>query len=148
MSIPNSEVLAQGLTQAPDATSLSPSSPGTPLQNNLSELWSLLNFIMPEVFSSLTDFEGWFDFGSVGQEGADQVRPGRERHALWHQTHRGATSLSSQNVCTLIDNPVILPKALTNDFGRLDKEHAIAPCPHSPRSAAMPPGDSGRRAAE
>ena len=47
---------------------------GTPLQNNLSELWSLLNFIMPDVFSSLTDFEGWFDFGSsVGQEGADQV---------------------------------------------------------------------------
>ena len=47
---------------------------GTPLQNNLSELWSLLNFIMPDVFSSLSDFEGWFDFSSVvGQEGASQV---------------------------------------------------------------------------
>jgi len=46
-------------------------------QNNLSELWSLLNFIMPDVFSNLADFEGWFDFSSVvGQEGADQVRTG------------------------------------------------------------------------
>lgn len=25
---------------------------GTPLQNNLGELWSLLNFLMPELFSS------------------------------------------------------------------------------------------------
>ena len=30
---------------------------GTPLQNNLSELWSLLNFLLPDVFSSLADFE-------------------------------------------------------------------------------------------
>lgn len=25
---------------------------GTPLQNNLHELWALLNFLLPEVFSS------------------------------------------------------------------------------------------------
>lgn len=42
---------------------------GTPLQNNLSELWSLLNFLLPEVFTSLADFEGWFDFtGTSGDE--------------------------------------------------------------------------------
>ncbi|CAI9108511.1 OLC1v1008111C1 [Oldenlandia corymbosa var. corymbosa] len=34
---------------------------GTPLQNNLSELWSLLNFILPDIFSSHTEFESWFD---------------------------------------------------------------------------------------
>ncbi len=46
---------------------------GTPLQNNLGELWSLLNFLLPDVFSSLENFESWFDFASsVGQEGADQ----------------------------------------------------------------------------
>ena len=29
---------------------------------------------MPDVFSILSDFEGWFDFSSVvGQEGASQV---------------------------------------------------------------------------
>ncbi|GFQ06665.1 ATP-dependent DNA helicase ddm1, partial [Phtheirospermum japonicum] len=35
---------------------------GTPLQNNLAELWSLLNFILPDVFSSNEEFESWFDF--------------------------------------------------------------------------------------
>ncbi|GAW79450.1 DEAD/DEAH helicase [Plasmodium gonderi] len=33
---------------------------GTPLQNNLSELWSLLNFLLPKIFSSCIDFEKWF----------------------------------------------------------------------------------------
>ena len=44
---------------------------GTPLQNNLGELWSLLNFLMPDVFRNLEDFEQWFDFGELGAEGAD-----------------------------------------------------------------------------
>jgi SWI/SNF-related matrix-associated actin-dependent regulator of chromatin subfamily A member 5 len=33
---------------------------GTPLQNNLHELWALLNFLLPDVFSSAEDFENWF----------------------------------------------------------------------------------------
>jgi len=36
---------------------------GTPLQNNLHELWSLLNFLLPEIFSSSADFDEWFDLG-------------------------------------------------------------------------------------
>ncbi|CAI7642792.1 unnamed protein product [Penicillium pancosmium] len=38
---------------------------GTPLQNNISELWSLLHFLLPEVFDDLNSFESWFDFSSV-----------------------------------------------------------------------------------
>ena len=34
---------------------------GTPLQNNLAELWSLLNFILPDIFSSHQEFESWYD---------------------------------------------------------------------------------------
>ncbi|XP_043715072.1 ATP-dependent DNA helicase DDM1 isoform X2 [Telopea speciosissima] len=34
---------------------------GTPLQNSLVELWSLLHFILPDIFSSLEEFESWFD---------------------------------------------------------------------------------------
>lgn len=37
---------------------------GTPLQNNLHELWSLLNFIVPDVFGSHEDFDEWFQEGS------------------------------------------------------------------------------------
>jgi ATP-dependent helicase STH1/SNF2 len=34
---------------------------GTPLQNNLSELWALLNFLLPKIFSSCDEFQKWFD---------------------------------------------------------------------------------------
>lgn len=34
---------------------------GTPLQNNLHELWALLNFLLPDIFSSSDQFDEWFD---------------------------------------------------------------------------------------
>ena len=37
---------------------------GTPLQNNLQELWALLNFLMPSIFASSQDFNEWFDLTS------------------------------------------------------------------------------------
>jgi len=33
---------------------------GTPLQNSLMELWSLMHFLMPHVFQSHRDFKEWF----------------------------------------------------------------------------------------
>ncbi|KAF7458439.1 SWI2/SNF2 ISWI-like (AT hook) [Cryptosporidium felis] len=41
---------------------------GTPLQNNLKELWSLLNFLMPDLFSSSEDFESLFDFSRIDSD--------------------------------------------------------------------------------
>jgi len=34
---------------------------GTPLQNNLHELWSLLNFLLPDLFESSELFDEWFE---------------------------------------------------------------------------------------
>ncbi|EGC36924.1 hypothetical protein DICPUDRAFT_97424 [Dictyostelium purpureum] len=34
---------------------------GTPLQNDLSELWALLNFLLPSIFNSADTFEHWFN---------------------------------------------------------------------------------------
>ena len=33
---------------------------GTPLQNNIHELWSLFNFLMPDLFDSSDVFDSWF----------------------------------------------------------------------------------------
>ncbi|XP_031496112.1 ATP-dependent DNA helicase DDM1 [Nymphaea colorata] len=54
---------------------------GTPLQNNLAELWSLLNFILPDVFSSCEEFESWFDF-SAKSNGSDHGAESREKRKL------------------------------------------------------------------
>jgi len=57
---------------------------GTPLQNNLSELWSLLNFLLPEIFDDLTSFESWFDMSLVTEDGGQEkiVRAERENNVL------------------------------------------------------------------
>ena len=55
--------LVQELKQYPSESRLILT--GTPLQNNLAELWSLLNFLLPEAFSDLEHFESMFDFSDV-----------------------------------------------------------------------------------
>lgn len=41
---------------------------GTPLQNNLRELWALLNFLLPEVFESAEVFEDFFKMDNMNEE--------------------------------------------------------------------------------
>lgn len=41
---------------------------GTPLHNNLAELWSLLNFILPDIFDDLATFEQWFQLEDADGE--------------------------------------------------------------------------------
>ncbi|KAI6223354.1 hypothetical protein M3Y95_00881300 [Aphelenchoides besseyi] len=43
---------------------------GTPLQNKLPELWALLNFLLPTIFSSCGTFEQWFNapFATTGEK--------------------------------------------------------------------------------
>ncbi|KAK4069202.1 hypothetical protein Trihar35433_5781 [Trichoderma harzianum] len=45
---------------------------GTPLQNNLKELWSLLHFLLPNIFTDWEAFESWFDFSELGDEKGTQ----------------------------------------------------------------------------
>ncbi|XP_018419964.1 PREDICTED: lymphoid-specific helicase [Nanorana parkeri] len=60
---------------------------GTPLQNNLAELWSLLNFLLPDVFDDLRSFETWFDITGITQNAAGIVANEREQNIL-HMLHQ------------------------------------------------------------
>lgn len=59
---------------------------GTPLQNNLHELWALLNFLLPDVFADANVFDEWFarDPSSSGMSEEDK-----------NSGHNGETELAS-----------------------------------------------------
>jgi ATP-dependent DNA helicase len=52
---------------------------GTPLQNNLVELWSLLHFLLPTVFDKLSTFESWFDFSGLKDKSSFEQLLSEER---------------------------------------------------------------------
>ncbi|KAH9880452.1 hypothetical protein IAQ61_000743 [Plenodomus lingam] len=52
---------------------------GTPLQNNLTELWSLLHFLLPTVFDKLSTFESWFDFSGLKDKSSYESLLSEER---------------------------------------------------------------------
>ncbi|XP_043267745.1 lymphocyte-specific helicase-like [Venturia canescens] len=57
---------------------------GTPLQNNLDELWSLLHFLLPEIFDDLAVFQSWFDAEELQKnDGTEKVlKQEQEKHVL------------------------------------------------------------------
>ncbi|KAJ9154438.1 hypothetical protein P3X46_027771 [Hevea brasiliensis] len=57
---------------------------GTPLQNNLEELWALLNFLLPNIFNSSEDFSQWFNkpFQSNGDNSPDEALLSEEENLL------------------------------------------------------------------
>lgn len=50
---------------------------GTPLQNNLHELWALLNFLLPDVFGDSAAFDDWFS-----QQNADSDAVVQQLHKV------------------------------------------------------------------
>ncbi|CAO3689680.1 unnamed protein product [Rhizopus microsporus] len=53
---------------------------GTPLQNNLAELWSLLNFLLPDIFDDLDMFQSW-------QSGQDRIIKEEEEDKIVTSLH-------------------------------------------------------------
>ncbi|CAN8101968.1 unnamed protein product [Discula destructiva] len=61
---------------------------GTPLQNNLKELWSLLHFLMPNIFTDWEAFESWFDFSDLqDEEGTERFVEDKSNHDLVKKIH-------------------------------------------------------------
>ena len=55
---------------------------GTPLQNNLPELWALLNFVLPNIFKSVTSFDEWFNTPFANTGGNDKMELTEEEQLL------------------------------------------------------------------
>ncbi|KAG5440202.1 hypothetical protein PCANB_001771 [Pneumocystis canis] len=55
---------------------------GTPLQNNLPELWALLNFVLPKIFNSVKSFDEWFNTPFANTGGQDKIELSEEESIL------------------------------------------------------------------
>ena len=64
---------------------------GTPLQNNLHELWALLNFLLPDVFNSSEDFDEWFNTNNCfGADPPCLIGRSSSQHSTMTHQHRDA----------------------------------------------------------
>lgn len=55
---------------------------GTPLQNDLPELWALLNFVLPKIFNSVKSFDEWFNTPFANTGGQDKMDLSEEETLL------------------------------------------------------------------
>ena len=56
------------------------------MQNNLHELWALLNFLLPDLFSSAEDFDEWFGLANNTNE-AEHVQEEKNAEVV-QQLHK------------------------------------------------------------
>lgn len=82
---------------------------GTPLQNNLTELWSLLHFLLPTVFDKLSTFESWFDFsGLKDKDNFDQLLSEERQQYLVKSLHAVLKPFLLRRVKTDVES--LMPK--------------------------------------
>ncbi|KNG46781.1 iswi chromatin-remodeling complex atpase isw2 [Stemphylium lycopersici] len=82
---------------------------GTPLQNNLTELWSLLHFLLPTVFDKLSTFESWFDFsGLKDKESFEQLLSEERQQYLVKSLHAVLKPFLLRRVKTDVES--LMPK--------------------------------------
>jgi ATP-dependent helicase STH1/SNF2 len=55
---------------------------GTPLQNNLPELWAQLNFVLPKIFNSVKSFDEWFNTPFANSGTGDKIELTEEEALL------------------------------------------------------------------
>ena len=82
---------------------------GTPLQNNLVELWSLLHFLLPTVFDKLSTFESWFDFSGLKDKSSyEQLLSGERQQYLVKSLHAVLKPFLLRRVKTDVES--LMPK--------------------------------------
>merc|ERR1719219_2630038 len=101
---------------------------GTPLQNNLTELWSLLNFLMGEIFDDLRVFQSWFDAKEMDQnaeECREQIVRQEKQKNILQTLHKILTPFLLRRVKADVD--LKIPP----------KKEVIVYCPLTPRQREL-----------
>lgn len=84
---------------------------GTPLQNNLHELWALLNFLLPDVFGDSEVFDQWFD----SQTKSVDLELGHDQDLVVQQLHKVLSPFLLRRVKSDVETS-LLPKIETNIY--------------------------------
>lgn len=83
---------------------------GTPLQNNLHELWALLNFLLPDVFGESEAFDQWFS----GQ--------GEDQDTVVQQLHRVLRPFLLRRVKSDVEKSLLPKKEINLYIGMSDMQ--------------------------
>lgn len=85
---------------------------GTPLQNNLHELWALLNFLLPDVFGDSEVFDEWFE----SQGNSEDTANGEAKQTkVVEQLHELLSPFLLRRVKSEVEKS-LLPKIETNVY--------------------------------
>ncbi|AOA62227.1 Isw1b complex ATPase subunit [Komagataella phaffii CBS 7435] len=87
---------------------------GTPLQNNLHELWALLNFILPDIFSDSDTFDQWFGRGGDGDENDDKSEK-NDQGSVVQQLHKVLQPFLLRRIKSDVEKS-LLPKKEVNVY--------------------------------
>ncbi|EKX55328.1 hypothetical protein GUITHDRAFT_62679 [Guillardia theta CCMP2712] len=85
---------------------------GTPLQNNITELWNLLNFLLPHVFDTDQDFKTWFSkpFAIANDDEEEQEASLEEQMVLINRLHQVLRPFMLRRVKTDKDLQLSMPE--------------------------------------
>ncbi|KAK6465787.1 SNF2 family N-terminal domain-containing protein [Scheffersomyces coipomensis] len=88
---------------------------GTPLQNNLHELWALLNFLLPDVFGDSEVFDEWFENQGASNGNDDEEDKSKNQDKVIQQLHQLLSPFLLRRVKSDVETS-LLPKIETNVY--------------------------------
>ena len=102
---------------------------GTPIQNTLEELWSLLNFCSPQIFDDLEVFQSWFGFQNIGSENntVDDIVATEQQQRVVTKLHDILRPFLLRRMKTdvLLKMPPKIEVAVYCSMSRLQKEYSL-----------------------
>lgn len=91
---------------------------GTPLQNNLHELWALLNFILPDIFGDSDSFDLWFNSSSSSDSVNGDELSQQKEDSVVRQLHKVLKPFLLRRIKSDVEKS-LLPKQEMNVYVKM-----------------------------